>query len=206
MQLVAFGGWICPDPTTRGYPEILGCDLVASGEFLDLKAVRDEIHSPTYLAGLTGPDTCAIVHPGKLALELAVRSGPTTGWRRTARFPARAASTAVSASGDRVARAAPRFSDREGVRWPAVGHPEAELGRDDHVVATAADRLAHQAFVVAVDAVAVGGVDECRSAVDGRPQRGQRGGVVDVAVHAGGEHHRPETDGRDVQIRKRAMR
>ncbi len=39
--------------------------------FLDLREVRDEVHSPTYLAGLFSPDTCAIVHPGKLALELA---------------------------------------------------------------------------------------------------------------------------------------
>ena len=29
------------------------------------------LHSPTYLAGLFSPDTCAIVHPAKLAFELA---------------------------------------------------------------------------------------------------------------------------------------
>ena len=41
------------------------------GEFLDGDAVRAEVHSPTFLAGLAQSDTCAIVHPAKLALELA---------------------------------------------------------------------------------------------------------------------------------------
>ena len=41
------------------------------GEFLDGDAVRAEVHSPTFLAGLLEADTCAIVHPAKLALELA---------------------------------------------------------------------------------------------------------------------------------------
>ena len=41
------------------------------GHFLGPAEVREEIHSPTYLAGLFHPDTCAIVHPAKLALELA---------------------------------------------------------------------------------------------------------------------------------------
>jgi glycine/D-amino acid oxidase-like deaminating enzyme len=41
------------------------------GRLLGLREVRDEVHSPTYLAGLLNPDTCAIVHPAKLALELA---------------------------------------------------------------------------------------------------------------------------------------
>jgi glycine/D-amino acid oxidase-like deaminating enzyme len=41
------------------------------GRLLGQQAVRDEVHSPTYLAGLYHPDTCAIVHPAKLALELA---------------------------------------------------------------------------------------------------------------------------------------
>ena len=41
------------------------------GQFLDQSEVRDEVHSPTYLAGLFDPDTCAIVHPAKLAFELA---------------------------------------------------------------------------------------------------------------------------------------
>ena len=41
------------------------------GRFLDQAQVRNEVHSPTYLAGLFSPDTCAIVNPAKLALELA---------------------------------------------------------------------------------------------------------------------------------------
>ncbi|MEU0499191.1 FAD-dependent oxidoreductase [Mycobacterium sp. NPDC006124] len=41
------------------------------GEFLDGDALRAEVHSPTFLAGLLERDTCAIVHPAKLALELA---------------------------------------------------------------------------------------------------------------------------------------
>src|SRR3954447_8535560 len=41
------------------------------GQLLDLREIRDEVHSPTYLAGLYNPDTCAIVHPAKLAFELA---------------------------------------------------------------------------------------------------------------------------------------
>ncbi|WP_197377489.1 NAD(P)/FAD-dependent oxidoreductase [Mycolicibacterium baixiangningiae] len=41
------------------------------GHFLDEHAVREEVRSPTYRAGLFSPDTCAIVHPAKLALELA---------------------------------------------------------------------------------------------------------------------------------------
>jgi flavin-dependent dehydrogenase len=48
-------------------------DAAAKGEgqLLGLREVRDEVHSPTYLAGLYNPDTCAIVHPAKLAFELA---------------------------------------------------------------------------------------------------------------------------------------
>lgn len=41
------------------------------GRFLDLQEVRGEVRSPTYLAGLFSADTCAIVNPAKLALELA---------------------------------------------------------------------------------------------------------------------------------------
>lgn len=41
------------------------------GRFLDAQQVRAETNSPTYLAGLLSPDTCAIVHPAKLATELA---------------------------------------------------------------------------------------------------------------------------------------
>ncbi len=41
------------------------------GSFLDREQVRAEVNSPTYLAGLFSPDTCAIVDPAKLAIELA---------------------------------------------------------------------------------------------------------------------------------------
>jgi glycine/D-amino acid oxidase-like deaminating enzyme len=41
------------------------------GRFLDTQQVRAEANSPTYLAGLFSPQTCAIVHPAKLASELA---------------------------------------------------------------------------------------------------------------------------------------
>lgn len=41
------------------------------GTFLDRAAVRGEVASPTYLAGLFSADSCAIVHPAKLAFELA---------------------------------------------------------------------------------------------------------------------------------------
>ncbi len=41
------------------------------GRFLVPTEVRSEVASPTYLAGLFSPDTLAIVHPAKLAFELA---------------------------------------------------------------------------------------------------------------------------------------
>jgi glycine/D-amino acid oxidase-like deaminating enzyme len=41
------------------------------GRLLGLREVRDEVHSPTYLAGLFNADTTAIAHPAKLAFELA---------------------------------------------------------------------------------------------------------------------------------------
>jgi glycine/D-amino acid oxidase-like deaminating enzyme len=40
------------------------------GAFLDGDRVQDEVHSPTYLAGLFDADGCAIVNPAKLAIEL----------------------------------------------------------------------------------------------------------------------------------------
>ena len=48
-------------------------DAAAEGEgrFLDQSAVRAEINSPTYRAGLYVPDTCAIVQPARLVFELA---------------------------------------------------------------------------------------------------------------------------------------
>lgn len=39
--------------------------------FLAKEAVQSIVRSPTYLAGLRSPDTTALVHPGKLARELA---------------------------------------------------------------------------------------------------------------------------------------
>lgn len=39
--------------------------------FLDERAVRAEVASPTYLAGSWDRDGCAMVHPGRLAVELA---------------------------------------------------------------------------------------------------------------------------------------
>lgn len=41
------------------------------GQFIAQDKVRAEVASPTYLAGLFSPDTLAIVHPAKLAFELA---------------------------------------------------------------------------------------------------------------------------------------
>ncbi len=41
------------------------------GQFLAQDEVRAEVASPTYLAGLFSPDSTAIVHPAKLAFELA---------------------------------------------------------------------------------------------------------------------------------------
>jgi len=41
------------------------------GTLLDTAAVRAEVHSPTYLAGLFSAEDCAIVNPAKLAFELA---------------------------------------------------------------------------------------------------------------------------------------
>lgn len=42
-----------------------------NGKFLDTEQVRAEVRSPTYLAGLFSPDTCAVTNPAKLAFELA---------------------------------------------------------------------------------------------------------------------------------------
>jgi glycine/D-amino acid oxidase-like deaminating enzyme len=50
------------------------------GRFLGKGEVREEVSSPTYLAGLSSPDTTAIVHPAKLAVELA-RACEQTGVR-----------------------------------------------------------------------------------------------------------------------------
>lgn len=41
------------------------------GQFLTRDQVRAQLDSPTYLAGLFNPQTCALVNPAKLAVELA---------------------------------------------------------------------------------------------------------------------------------------
>jgi len=43
----------------------------AGGEFLDRDAIRDEIDSPTYLAGVWNRDSCAMLDPARLAWGLA---------------------------------------------------------------------------------------------------------------------------------------
>jgi glycine/D-amino acid oxidase-like deaminating enzyme len=50
-----------------------GADGADSGheQFLDRAAVRAQVDSPTYLAGLFAAETCAIVHPARLVFELA---------------------------------------------------------------------------------------------------------------------------------------
>ncbi|WP_299557401.1 FAD-binding oxidoreductase [uncultured Mycolicibacterium sp.] len=58
------------------------------GEFLGLTEIRDEVHSPTYLAGLFARESCAIVHPAKLAVELA-RACTAAGVRIYEHSPAR---------------------------------------------------------------------------------------------------------------------
>ncbi|WP_156759081.1 NAD(P)/FAD-dependent oxidoreductase [Microbacterium karelineae] len=45
--------------------------LRGSAEFLDADAVRAEVSSPTFLAGAWDRDSSALVHPAKLAMELA---------------------------------------------------------------------------------------------------------------------------------------
>ncbi|MBI3226037.1 MAG: FAD-dependent oxidoreductase [Mycolicibacterium cosmeticum] len=51
--------------------QVAGLAEADQGTFLDQQQVRAEVASPTYLAGLYQADSVAIVHPAKLALELA---------------------------------------------------------------------------------------------------------------------------------------
>lgn len=51
--------------------ELTGACHSSGDRVLDQVAVRDEVNSPTYLAGLWSPDSTALVHPAKLAKELA---------------------------------------------------------------------------------------------------------------------------------------
>ena len=59
---------VATEPHQVGWLE----EAAAAGEgtFLDEAQVRSEVHSPTYLAGLFDAGGCAIVNPGKLAIEL----------------------------------------------------------------------------------------------------------------------------------------
>lgn len=74
---------------------------------------------------------------------------------------------------------------REAVALGALGDAEAELGGDGHAVPAALEGLADDAFVVAVGAVAVGGVDQGGALVECGAQCGDGSLVVDLAVHAG---------------------
>lgn len=65
------------------------------GTFLDRDAVRAEVNSPTYRAGLFSPD-CAIVNPGRLAVELA-RACEQRGVQIYEQTPARAISSDAGA-------------------------------------------------------------------------------------------------------------
>lgn len=57
------------------------------GEFLDSDAVRAQVNSPTYRAGLFSRDDCAIVHPARLVMELG-RAAAAAGARIHERTPA----------------------------------------------------------------------------------------------------------------------
>jgi len=46
-------------------------DFAGEHGFLDQEAVRAEVHSDTYLAGIWEKDSCALLHPAKMGLELA---------------------------------------------------------------------------------------------------------------------------------------
>ena len=52
-------------------PWLLEAAEAGEGVYLDEAATRAEVASPTYLAALSTPDTCAIVDPARLAFELA---------------------------------------------------------------------------------------------------------------------------------------
>jgi hypothetical protein len=67
-----------------------------------------------------------------------------------------------------------------------------EFRCESDLVASIGEELGDEPLVVAA-AVDVGGVDECHPEVHGSVQRGQRFGVVYLAVHRR-QGHRPETD------------
>lgn len=51
--------------------ELAGAALRPDQVYLDQQAIRAEVQSPTYLAGVWSKDAAALVHPAKLAVELA---------------------------------------------------------------------------------------------------------------------------------------
>lgn len=51
--------------------QLAAAPLAPGQVYLDRQAMRDEVASPTYLAGVWSKDTCALVHPAKLVYELA---------------------------------------------------------------------------------------------------------------------------------------
>jgi glycine/D-amino acid oxidase-like deaminating enzyme len=83
--------------------------------FLGTEAVRAEIDSPIFLAGAWDKADCALVHPGRLARELArvaselgveIHEGTTvTGLDASARGPVTVRTSGGSVTGDRVALA-----------------------------------------------------------------------------------------------------
>ncbi len=55
--------------------ELTGAALRPDQVYFDQQAIRSEVGSPTYLAGVRSKDTAALVHPAKLASELARAAG-----------------------------------------------------------------------------------------------------------------------------------
>ena len=55
--------------------ELAGAALRSDQVYFDQQAMRNEVNSPTYLAGVWSKDAAALVHPAKLASELARAAG-----------------------------------------------------------------------------------------------------------------------------------
>lgn len=87
---------VATEPHQVGWLGELAAD--GDGDFLDATAVRAQVNSPTYLAGLFSRDTCAIVDPARLVFELA-RACAHNGVEIYEHTPARA----VRRDGGRVA-------------------------------------------------------------------------------------------------------
>jgi hypothetical protein len=75
----------------------------------------------------------------------------------------------------------------------------AELGREDHLLAPALERLCEKLLIVS-PAVHVGRVEVVDAAVDGVVDHRDRFVVVGVAIHAG-HRHASEADGADLEGR-----